>query len=212
MSVQYQGRTIPSDDAVADLPRNFRDFIDSGPLPRFADATERDAAITAPVTGMMVYMIDSGDLLRYNGSAWVPWIPLPVEDVNFVSGSTLAAITATTFSNFAGGSEFPKVTLVTGSQVIVIVSCFAAAPDAAGEGGSISYEVTGATSIGPLNETAAYFEAENNSDRNALSVIRQEIVTPGVNTFQMVGKRHNVNPLSSVYIERPRIQVIPLVL
>ena len=38
----------------------------------FADAAARDASITSPVEGMVVYLEDTKVLSFYNGSAWVP--------------------------------------------------------------------------------------------------------------------------------------------
>jgi len=38
----------------------------------FADATARDASITSPVEGMVIYLEDTKVLSFYNGSAWVP--------------------------------------------------------------------------------------------------------------------------------------------
>jgi hypothetical protein len=43
-------------------------------MPVFADATARDAAITAPLVEMLCRLTDTGFVYRYNGSAWVPWM------------------------------------------------------------------------------------------------------------------------------------------
>jgi hypothetical protein len=37
----------------------------------FADATARDAAITTPTAGMMVFVTDIAKFQGYDGSAWV---------------------------------------------------------------------------------------------------------------------------------------------
>ena len=46
--------------------------ISSGPisLPTFADNTARDAAITSPIVGQMIFKTDIAKLQFYNGSAW----------------------------------------------------------------------------------------------------------------------------------------------
>lgn len=41
----------------------------------FADATARDAAVTAPEEGMVAYLADVNGISVYNGSAWRVWLP-----------------------------------------------------------------------------------------------------------------------------------------
>lgn len=75
MSQSYKGMTIPAYADSADGPLAFQDFVDSGPIPRFADATARDAAIATPVAGQMVYNTTTGLFEAWNGASWVqPWL------------------------------------------------------------------------------------------------------------------------------------------
>lgn len=75
MSQSYKGLTIPSYSDSADGPAAFSDFVDSGPVARFADATARDAAITSPTAGQIVYNIALARFEAYNGTSWAqPWI------------------------------------------------------------------------------------------------------------------------------------------
>jgi hypothetical protein len=76
MSELYGGLTIPSYADSADGPKAFKDFIDSGPIPRFANAAARDAAITSPTDGVLVYMLDTSVLMKYDGFTWLtPFLP-----------------------------------------------------------------------------------------------------------------------------------------
>lgn len=55
--------------------------INQGVIP-FANAAARDAAIPAPVLGMMCYLQDSGTLQQHNGFVWVGdphWASVPLE-------------------------------------------------------------------------------------------------------------------------------------
>lgn len=78
MSEAYRGLTIPSYADSADAPKAFKDFADSGPIPRFADATARSAAIPSPTEGQMAYMLDTSTLVVYDGvGSWVAPFVLP---------------------------------------------------------------------------------------------------------------------------------------
>ena len=83
MSESYKGLTVPTYTDSADGPGAFREMIDSGPIPRFATATTRNAAITAPIKGQVVYredLIAGGGLEFWNGTAWTPVTPPPVHN------------------------------------------------------------------------------------------------------------------------------------
>lgn len=77
MSELYRGLTIPTYADIADAPAAFKSLIDSGPIPRFADASARDAAIPTPLEGDHCYLISSHELQVYNGTAWAaPYLKL----------------------------------------------------------------------------------------------------------------------------------------
>lgn len=71
MPDSYRGLTIPAYADAADAPKAFADFVDSGPVPRFANAGARDAAIPSPTDGMLVYLIDQGQFLARIGGVWL---------------------------------------------------------------------------------------------------------------------------------------------
>jgi hypothetical protein len=77
MSEPYKGLTVPLYTDAADGPAAFKALVDSGPIPRFATAATRDAAITAPVSGQVCFRSDlaGGALEMYAGGAWVPVAP-----------------------------------------------------------------------------------------------------------------------------------------
>ena len=47
-----------------------QDFSLSVNLPNYANATARDAAITSPVNGMMIYNSGTGTIQQYISGAW----------------------------------------------------------------------------------------------------------------------------------------------
>jgi hypothetical protein len=51
---------------------NVQGYLQDQTVMVFADASARDAAITAPTEGMVAYLSDSNTLTAYTGSAWVP--------------------------------------------------------------------------------------------------------------------------------------------
>ena len=59
MSSMYKGLAVPDYTDSADAPLAFQQLIDSGPVPRFANATARNAAIPAPVLGQVAYRLDT---------------------------------------------------------------------------------------------------------------------------------------------------------
>lgn len=46
-------------------------------IPRFADATERSAAIATPVEGQFTYLTGTDVLQKYNGTTWITYAPIP---------------------------------------------------------------------------------------------------------------------------------------
>lgn len=84
------------------LSRQLAEAIDTQGIPRFATATARDAAITAPVAGMRCYVTGRGGM-EYTGSRWMERDPRRVRKTNNqdVSGTTLTGATDLTLTLFA---------------------------------------------------------------------------------------------------------------
>jgi hypothetical protein len=72
MSQYYKGLAIPEYVDAADGPMAFQSFVDSGPVPRFADATARDIGIPTPVEGQVAYRLDINRIDLFDGTAWTP--------------------------------------------------------------------------------------------------------------------------------------------
>ena len=70
MSTDYKGITIPEYAEAADGPKAFRDAVDSGPIPRFQTASDRDTAIQTPVEGLLTYIVSTHTYTKYTGSKW----------------------------------------------------------------------------------------------------------------------------------------------
>lgn len=67
----YKGLSVPRYDETADGVSAFKDFVDSGPVPRAANA----AALPSPnVTGAVAYNLDTDALLVKSGAS-VGWTP-----------------------------------------------------------------------------------------------------------------------------------------
>ena len=73
MSSMYKGLAVPDYTDSADAPLAFQQFIDSGPIPRFANATARNAAIPAPITGQVIYRLDTKVIEIYNATPPAAW-------------------------------------------------------------------------------------------------------------------------------------------
>lgn len=71
----YPDTTYPDGwvQAIAVAVGGIEDNILSSVAPSFADATARDAAIPAPVTGQWVQQADDEARYYYNGSTWLPF-------------------------------------------------------------------------------------------------------------------------------------------
>jgi len=54
------------------LAADFNDYIQEQVVATFPNAAARDAAIIAPTTGQMVYIIDIAQVQLYDGAAWQP--------------------------------------------------------------------------------------------------------------------------------------------
>lgn len=77
-STPIAGLPFPEHVDVPDVPQDIEDLasaLDSYIVPRFASATARNAAITAPQAGQLAYVTDPGssvapELQIYDGAAW----------------------------------------------------------------------------------------------------------------------------------------------
>jgi hypothetical protein len=89
--MSYKGLEIPQDSDTADGPGAFADFVDSGPVPRFANAAARNTAITTPVVGQLcVINVGATPILQvYETAGWVA-VPNGLVANNVVYSSILS--------------------------------------------------------------------------------------------------------------------------
>lgn len=57
-------------DVVAEIAA-FSAAVDSKTVPRFANASARNAAITSPVAGQLAYLINEAMMTEYDGTSWL---------------------------------------------------------------------------------------------------------------------------------------------
>ena len=123
MPSQHNGMTVPEYTDAADAPSAFTALIDSGPIPRFATAAARAAAIAAPVRGMLSWRDDAGTIEVFDGAAWVAPFAL-------LSGATFAGDVAARnlIANAAPSSTWlPNTVIDTNGKIFRSTTAAAAA-------------------------------------------------------------------------------------
>jgi hypothetical protein len=75
MSTSYLGLQTPDYADPADVPAAIRQLVASGPIPRFANPGNRDAAIPAPAKGAVAYLEGLNKFTYYNGTVWADMNP-----------------------------------------------------------------------------------------------------------------------------------------
>lgn len=128
MSTDYKGQTIPEYTDVSDGPQAFKSLVDSGPIPRFNLASDRDLAIPSPVEGMMAWV---GSAYQYYTSGG--WSPLtaglaPLNHTHDASAIVTGVIAGDRLPS-ATTSAYGKVRLNT-SVTSTAVNGWAATPSA----------------------------------------------------------------------------------
>ena len=104
MPTTHNGMTIPEYTDAADAPGAFTAFADSGPVPRFANAADRDAGIVNPVPGSVCYRADVHHVEVYDGSSWVS-VGLPLEGGSMTGPLNMAGKALTGVPNPSGNND-----------------------------------------------------------------------------------------------------------
>lgn len=118
------GLPYPQATDTADIPAHFQSLaegIDARTVLRFATAAARDAAITTPAAGMVVWLTSPGQLTHYTGSVWAPVSPGPVFLYNNDAGTTTSTTPAETLTSAAGDPLVAGFFAPPSGQVIVTV-------------------------------------------------------------------------------------------
>jgi hypothetical protein len=173
------------------------DIIQIGGLAQgvFTNEAARDAAITSPTEGMIVYLtaptvpaatgtttfIPSGIRTVYNGSVWVCVTPVAA------STPAIGTTTSTTYTATLTGSPGtnPSITLVTGTTAVISLKGFSTS-SAGNYYMLLSVAVSGASTIAASDDWAgyAYISGTNEGNTNGVTVIIPGL-TAGTNTFTL---------------------------
>ncbi|MCH9717728.1 MAG: hypothetical protein K0U52_11690 [Gammaproteobacteria bacterium] len=102
----------------------------------FADATARDAAITAPVNGQFAYLTGTSNLTKYTGAAWEDAIAVaPTAVQEKASNYTLLASDAGSYIYVTAAATITIADVLAVGETVNIISTTAGAVDfAAGAG------------------------------------------------------------------------------
>ncbi|MFI6334734.1 hypothetical protein [Streptomyces sp. NPDC050535] len=99
------GLPYPRPADTADLPlhlQSLAEAVDGRTVLRYGTAALRDAAITTPVAGMVVWLTSPGQLTHYTGTLWAPVAPVPVFLHNNDAGTTTATAASETLTDALG--------------------------------------------------------------------------------------------------------------
>ena len=113
MATSYKGLSVPEYGDSADAPGAITALIDSGPIPRFANPSERDAAIPAPTKGNVAYMLDTGRLLVFDGNNWTA--PFALLSGAIFTGDVTARRLYASAPSASGGA--PNVYMASNGQI-----------------------------------------------------------------------------------------------
>ncbi|MYV54207.1 hypothetical protein [Streptomyces sp. SID3212] len=112
----------PTDAANVPLHiQSLAESIDGRTVLRFLDAATRDARVTAPVAGMLVWLNTPGRFFHYSGTQWQPVVPGAVHKANTTTG-TLAAVTTYTETLTGSTGDPTAVTFTVPLSGSVLVS------------------------------------------------------------------------------------------
>ena len=158
--------------------------------PVYANEADRNAAIPAPVDGMQVYltaptepsatgMTITGIRQIYDGAAWTT--------VSLLSGliTTDEACTSATYADLA--TVGPVVTIRTGTTALVTVSA-TINTTAANRGGTMSFAVSGASTIAAVDATGVFVYSSGT-----------DLYLAGSRTFLLTGLTAGLNTFTAKY-------------
>ncbi|MET8025195.1 hypothetical protein AB0D78_07905 [Streptomyces avermitilis] len=114
----------PQSTDTANLPlhlQSLAEAIDSRTVLRYGTAALRDAAITTPAAGMVVWLTSPGQLTHYTGTVWAPVAPVPVFLYNNDAGTTTSTTATDALTDAAGDPLVASFVAPPTGRVIVTV-------------------------------------------------------------------------------------------
>lgn len=113
----------PEASDVADVPahvQSLAEAIDGRTVLRYPDAATRDARITSPVGGMVVWLDNPGKLYHRVGSQWAPVTPPSVHKAVAGGGTTVSTTYVETLSTSADPMSVTFTAPPTGVVIVTV--------------------------------------------------------------------------------------------
>ncbi|MGW7611378.1 hypothetical protein ACWGKW_29785 [Streptomyces sp. NPDC054766] len=114
----------PQPADAANVPQHIQSLaeaVDGRTVLRFADAATRDAKVTSPVAGMLVWLSTPKQFWYHTGSAWAQLAPGPVHLANTTTGTTTSASYVETLTGSTGDPTAVTFTAPASGSVLVTV-------------------------------------------------------------------------------------------
>ncbi|MFJ2646414.1 hypothetical protein ACIO1C_06760 [Streptomyces sp. NPDC087420] len=114
----------PQSTDAANVPlhiQSLAEAIDGRTVLRFTDAATRDARVTAPVAGMLVWLNTPGRFFHYSGSQWQPVVPGAVHKANTTAGTLAVTAYTETLTGSTGDPTAVTFTVPLSGSVLVSV-------------------------------------------------------------------------------------------
>lgn len=176
-------------------------------IARFTTEAARDAAITSPVEGMLVYItastvaaatggatyVPTGILTAYNGTSWVCLTPVTAQT------DTSGTVDINPYVALTGGGTAPTVTLTTGTTALVVVKTSFQPSVTSTQMIYVGVNVTGATTLAVNNFTAIGRPAGQTFGQSLDGTVLVTGLNAGVNTFGLQYGRTNVGGAVTFY-------------
>lgn len=211
MSTTHKGLTIPEQTDPADANAAFEALVASGPIPRFADAAARDAAVPSPSVGDLVHDDETGFLNFYGTYGWRGLGPTVHEALGFWDSDiewseNEGYISSVFYTEVTDDPDvaFPEITVPTNGTALVVLSAAGMTNDASGIEAAMAVKVNGTLYAAHTGVRIIPYVAQ--SGHTAFGFHLFTDLPGGYSTFQLVGK--TANGLATAYFRQPCLQVI----
>lgn len=106
------------------------------------------------------------------------------EIIDFAAGTGSETLTSTSYTRFAGATQFLATTITTGTLVLLTWGA-ELSNNTAGATTHIAPEISGATTVAASDSRQAMYESSNANDIASVFGTRRLAVTAGSNTFRL---------------------------